>query len=350
MSEIKKEILEIQKKINSISGKDRISIMEVCGTHTMSIAKTGIRSLLPENIRLISGPGCPVCVTPAGAIQSAIDLADSKDFIVATFGDMLRIPGENGSLQDRRNVKIVYSPLDALDIAKANPDKETVFLGAGFETTIPLAAAAIMKARSMGLKNFSVFSMGKTVPAALKLILQDKDSSIDGLLLPGHVSVITGRKYFDFLSREQVPGVISGFKAVEIMTSILLLVKNIMEGTTPVLNNYKKVVSEEGNKEAQRILNEVFEAVDADWRGIGNIPSSGLGIRKNWKDFDVLTKYGLSLKNLPEPEGCLCGSILMGKALPSMCRYFGKKCTPLNPVGPCMVSSEGTCAAYYKYN
>jgi hydrogenase expression/formation protein HypD len=346
---IRTRIKEIKDNIFRISQKD-ICIMEVCGTHTMSIAKHGIRSLLPSNIRIISGPGCPVCVTPSGEIGSAIELAKDDKFIIATFGDMLRVPSDGDFLQNYKNVKIIYSPLDSLELANKNPKKEIVLLGIGFETTAPLIGSTIKIAAQKDIDNFSVLCMHKIVPPAIEAILNGGVSKdMGGLILPGHVSVITGRKYFDFIKAYRMSGVISGFEAEDVLESIYLLVKFHETGECQIVNNYMSVVSEEGNKAALGITEDVFEICDSTWRGIGVISNSGLRIRDKYKKHDVVSKFNLKVKNIDDPKGCLCGQILMGISIPKDCGYFGKDCTPSDPVGPCMVSSEGTCAAHYKY-
>lgn len=348
MKNSKEKIDKIKKELFKISKKE-ISIMEVCGTHTMSLAHNAIRSLLPPNIDIISGPGCPVCVTPTGQIQLAIQLSKQDDFIITTFGDMLKVPGKKESLQDKKSVRIVYSPLESLKIARMNPDKNVVFLGIGFETTAPLVAATILEAHKNNISNFTVLPMNKTVPEALKAIISVPKNKIEGLILPGHVSAITGRKYFDFIKDYHVSGVIAGFEAQDIMECIFLLTKYINQETTEITNNYPRVVGEEGNLRAQEIMKSVFDICDSEWRGIGPIPLSGLSIKREYQDYDTIKRFSLKEEKLEDPPGCLCGSILMGKNRPNDCRHFGKSCTPSYPIGPCMVSSEGTCAAWYKY-
>lgn len=348
MTEINSKIAILKEELHKISKKD-ISLMEVCGTHTMSIAKYAIKSMLPENINIVSGPGCPVCVTSAGDIKAALDLAKRNNVIIATFGDMLKVPSQNDSLQNYSNVEVVYSPLDALKLAKNNINKEIVFLGIGFETTTPLIASTIKAAKSQNIKNFSVISMHKTVPVALQVILGAEDNKIDGLILPGHVSAITGRKYFDFMKEFNVSGVIAGFDPLPVMECIFMLTKYINDGSVEVTNNYPAIVTEDGNKFAQKATDEVFETSSASWRGIGIIPDSGLSIRQEYSEFDAIKRFNIEVQEIDDAPGCICGSILMGKNRPHECKYFGKKCTPSNPVGPCMVSSEGTCAAYFKY-
>ena len=345
----KNKIEKIREELLNISQKD-VCIMEVCGTHTMSIARFGIKSMLPKNIRIISGPGCPVCVTPSGEIKTAIDLARDSKFIIATFGDMLKVPSDNDFLQNYKNVKVIYSPLDSLKLAKDHPDKEVVLLGIGFETTSPLIGSTIKIAEQSGINNFSVLCMHKTIPVAIDLILgSDHKKNIGGLILPGHVSVITGRKYFDFMKKHEISGVVCGFEALNIMETVYMLVKLHNTGASEVINNYKAVVTEEGNRTALNIMNDVFEPSDSSWRGIGMIKNSGLKIRDKYKRYDAVKKFDLTIKDISEPKGCLCGQILMSKAFPHDCKHFGKSCTPSNPIGPCMVSSEGTCAAVYKY-
>ena len=344
------KIENIKNDIIKISKKD-ICIMEVCGTHTMSIAKTGIRSLLPQNIKIISGPGCPVCVTPSGEIHAAMQLAKNDKFIIATFGDMLKVPSGDDFLQNYKNVKVVYSPLDSLKLAIQNQDKEVIFLGIGFETTAPLIASTIKTAEQNKLNNFSVLCMHKIVPPAIDVILaNDTDKRVGGLILPGHVSAITGRKYFDFMKKYKVSGVVSGFEAIDIMSTIYMLVKFYESGEFDIVNNYKTVVSEDGNKIALDMMNEVFDIHDTQWRGIGLIKGSGLKVRNRYKKYDAADKFNVTIENISDPKGCRCGEVLMAKATPKQCMLFGKTCTPSNPVGPCMVSSEGTCAAFYKYD
>ncbi|MBF0207577.1 MAG: hydrogenase formation protein HypD [Oligoflexia bacterium] len=343
-------------EIKKIS-RQSLTLMEVCGTHTMNIARYGIRSLLPENVQIISGPGCPVCVTSVSDLQMAINLAKEPDVIIATFGDMLKVPVQGGdTLQNYKNVKIVYSPLDALQIAQDNfpSKKEVVLLGIGFETTIPLIAATIKCAYEQTITNFSVLSMHKIIPPALDVVLSARDNKINGLILPGHVSVITGSAYFNFLKKYQTSGVIAGFAALEIMESIYLLVRFLNEGRVEIANNYQRVVSAEGNLQANLLMNEVFQISDANWRGIGIIPNSGMEIVEKYASFDTKKRFSHAIlhseQKIEEAPGCLCGGILMGKFNPNECGHFAKRCTPATPIGPCMVSSEGTCAAYYKYS
>lgn len=345
----KSKIAALLKEMRATTNSP-LTFMEVCGTHTMSIARHGIKSLLPPNVKIVSGPGCPVCVTSAGDLERALSLADRPDVVVATFGDMIKVPGRERSLASARNVQVIYSPLDALALAERTPDKQVVLLGIGFETTAPLMAATLLEAKRRELGNLLLLSMHKLVPPALRLLLADPQCGLSGFLLPGHVSAIVGRAYYDFLKPYGVASVIAGFDPLDLMESLYLLVKSAHEGNTTPVNNYPRVVNEGGNTKALALLEQVFQPVDSSWRGIGIIPASGLALTPDFASFDAATRFGLSTEELPEPPGCLCGSILMGKRLPSDCLHFGKRCTPSFPVGPCMVSTEGTCAAWFKYN
>lgn len=346
------EMIEKTKRaIETLNPGGPFNIMEVCGSHTMAISKFGLRQLLPKNIRLISGPGCPVCVTAQNEIDSVIELAN-KNVVIATFGDLIRVPGNRSSLQAERaagkEVKVFYSPLDALKYAEENPRKEVVFIGIGFETTVPTVAVTIKEAKEKNIKNYSVYCLHKTMPEALRALLEG-GSNVQGFLLPGHVSAITGSKIYEFLPKEfGVGGVISGFEAMDILMSIIMLLKNYKK---PVIEiQYKRVVRKEGNLEAQKIIEEIFEPCDSTWRGLGEIKGSGLKIRDKYKDFDAALKFDIKpIGEEIEIKGCRCGDVLKGNIYPNECPLFGKVCTSENPVGPCMVSSEGSCAAFYKY-
>ncbi|MBN1384903.1 MAG: hydrogenase formation protein HypD [Elusimicrobia bacterium] len=342
----------IIEKIKPLSNK-QINIMEVCGTHTMAIASSGIKSLLPKNINMISGPGCPVCVTPAGIIDSAVELA-KNGCIITTFGDMVRVPGSSSSLEKERSnkcdIRIVYSCLDVIEIAQKNPKKEVIFIGVGFETTSPTIAATINIADMQNLKNFSVLPAFKLIPPAIQTILEQKQIKIDGFMLPGHVSTIIGSRPYRFIAENfKRPGVITGFESADILEGIFLILNQSKSGKAKIEIQYKGIVKEQGNPFALKLLYSIFEKADTQWRGIGTIKNSGLKFRKKYMKFDSLKKFRLKVKTTKEPAGCLCGKILTGIAKPKQCRYFGKKCTPASPIGPCMVSSEGTCAAHYKY-
>lgn len=341
----------IEKKAHDLP---QINLMEVCGTHTMSIARYGIRNLLPKNIKLLSGPGCPVCVTPNSSIDKMIALCNIPNLVITTFGDMMRVPGSSSNLlkeqADGANIKIVYSPLDALQIAQENPNKNVVFLAVGFETTAPTTAAAIKRAKNLELKNFFVFCAHKNMPGALELIANDPKVKINGLILPGHVSTITGIKPYEFLAdKYKIPGVVSGFEAVDIMQSIEMLVSQIANNEHKIQNEYTRGVNTEGNIKAQNLINEVFDTCDSAWRGLGNIPQSGYKIKEKFKCFDAEQAFDIKPEQTKENSACKCGDVLRGIISPKDCPLFSKICNPENPVGPCMVSTEGSCAASYKY-
>jgi hydrogenase expression/formation protein HypD len=330
------------------------ALMEVCGTHTMAIARTGIRDLLPPHITLLSGPGCPVCVTSQGDIDTVISLVLNHNITLLTFGDMMRVPGSECSLQEARSqgadVRVVYSPLDALQMAQNNPGREMVFLGIGFETTAPAVAHTIIEAQKLKVTNFSVLSLHKLVPPALETLFADKEIKVDGLICPGHVSMIIGLKpYQQLAAKFHQPCVVTGFEAVDILESICMLLQQIGKGQARIENQYKRVVRPQGNPIALKLLEQVFEPVEARWRGLGAIPGSGLAVRDRYANYDAVRRYGLIATEDRSVKGCSCGSILTGKISPPQCALFGRACTPLNPVGPCMVSQEGACAAYYRY-
>ena len=332
-----------------------VRLMEVCGTHTMAIFRSGIRSLLPETICLLSGPGCPVCVTAQGEIDAFLALAREKDVIVTTFGDLMRVPGSGGSLQKERargkDVRTVYSTFDALEIARSNPDKTVVFLGVGFETTAPTIAASIVMAQQQNIKNYAVYCAHKAVPPALTALLDSDAVRIHGFLLPGHVSVIIGKNaYRPVVDRFHIPSVIAGFEPTDILHAVLLLVRQIESGSARLQNAYRRAVTDQGNVKAQEMMADVFDVTDAVWRGIGVIPGSGFSISDAYADFDAARRFDIEVETVEEPGGCACGDILTGRKTPPECPLFKKRCVPENPVGPCMVSSEGTCAAYYRYH
>ncbi|WFD12255.1 hydrogenase formation protein HypD [Tepidibacter hydrothermalis] len=341
------------KKIGSDVERE-ITIMEVCGTHTMSIFKSGIRDLIPSNIKLISGPGCPVCVTSQAYIDTAIELTKRDDVIITTFGDMLKVPGNNSSLQNEkalgRDIRMVYSPLDSLKIAKENPDREVIFLAVGFETTAPAIALSIKIASEENIKNYSILQSIKTMPETMKQLVLDEDIKIDGFLCPGHVSTVIGAKPYEFLANEfEVPAVIAGFESGDIAIGLYTLIEMIKNNTNEVKNVYSRFVKYEGSEKAISSIYEIFEESDAVWRGLGNISGTGLKLKQKYDSFNAETKLGINLLNDKPIKGCICGDILKGKKNPLQCKLFSKVCNPLNPIGACMVSEEGTCAAYYKY-
>ncbi len=331
-----------------------VKFMEVCGTHTVAIAKFGLRAVMPESITLMSGPGCPVCVTPNRDIDIAVEYARQPDVIVATFGDMMKVPGSYSSLSaekaDGRDVRIVYSPLDALQLAENNPDKLVVFIGVGFETTVPLIAAAIVRAQQSGIANFAVFSAHKTVPEALRALVNDPQVAVRGLILPGHVSTIIGVQPYRFLAEEfGVPSVITGFEPLDVLQGIYMLAKQVAEGRAEIETAYTRAVPPDGNPSAIAMMERVFEPADSEWRGIGVIPGTGLAIRPEFADFDAMKRLQVTPPEERNTPGCQCGEVLRGITLPFECKHFGRACVPEHPVGPCMVSSEGSCAAYYRY-
>lgn len=331
-----------------------LRLMEVCGTHTVSICRHGIRELMPASITLTSGPGCPVCVTSTAEIDTFIMAAGIKDSIITSYGDMLRVPGSRSSLQEAKaggaDIRMVYSSLDSLAIARENPTRQVIFLGIGFETTTPTVAAAILAAEQQGLTNFSVVAAHKLMPPALDGLLSDPDIRIDGLICPGHVSIMLGaRAYQPFVDRYQVPCVIAGFEPVDILEAVVRLAKQAMEKKPQVEVAYRRAVSPDGNTKAMGIMQQVFETVDAEWRGLGTIPASGLAIREQYEGFDAVKRFALQASEARDPAGCACGEVLKSILSPPECRLFGKVCRPEHPVGPCMVSMEGACGAYYKY-
>jgi hydrogenase expression/formation protein HypD len=331
-----------------------MTFMEVCGTHTMAIYQHGIRCLLPENIRLISGPGCPVCVTPVDYVDHAVALARRPGAIIATFGDMVRVPGSSSSLLHEKatgaDVRIVYSPLDAVALAAKHPDKAVVFLGVGFETTTPTIAGSVIEAQRRGLTNYFVLCAHKTIPGPMAILADDPGLQVDGYLCPAHVSAIIGAEAYEPLARDHgVPCVVTGFEPLDMLQGVEMLARQVVAGEAKVEIQYSRVVKAGGNPKAREILYRVFEPCDARWRGIGVIPGSGLGPRREYAAFDAAVRLPVEVEEPREHRGCACGEILKGKITPKECPLFRKACTPENPVGACMVSSEGTCAAEYKY-
>jgi len=349
----KKElILSVSEKLKSVSKKE-IVLMEVCGGHTMAIHRFGLASLLPPTIRLISGPGCPVCVSSQHFIDMAMAYSKISGVIIATYGDLIRVPGSSTSLEKERangsDVRIVYSVLESLEIAKSNPKKNVIFLGIGFETTAPLTAAAILQAKQENIPNFFVLSAHKVMPPVMKALVEE-GVKIDGFIAPGHVTAITGTAIYNDLATICGLGVVvAGFEPVDMMQAILMLTIQIESGTPGVEIQYQRVVHSEGNQVAQQVLKDVFELRDDSWRGLGTIPKSGLKIREELSSFDAEWQFTVEVPSSTEPKGCICGQILRGLKTPVDCPLFARKCTPSDPVGACMVSGEGTCATYYKY-
>ena len=329
-------------------------IMEICGGQTHSLVKNGILGLLPEEVVMVHGPGCPVCVTPLRIIDKAVELAESPGVILCSFGDMIRVPGSRKSLleakADGADIRILYSPIEAVAIAKAHPDKQVVFFAVGFETTAPANALSVIQAYEMGLKNYSILTSHVLVPPAIEAILDDEFSSIQGFLAAGHVCTIMGTdEYVPLIEKYKIPIVVTGFEPVDLLAGIKTVVELLESGKAELVNEYARVVRGEGNKKAQEAIFEVFEIGEREWRGIGPIPESGYTIRSKYMDYDADRKFSLKKSDVVESPLCIAGEILKGNKKPFQCSAFGKECTPQNPLGAPMVSSEGACAAYYHY-
>ena len=347
----------ILKKLNQLSqATGPVKLMEICGTHTMAIARTGLKTILPENIRLSSGPGCPVCVTPSGVMDQVFDLCQDPGIMITSYGDLLRVPGtvRGDSLLRRKamgaNVTDVYSPVDALALAEKNPDKEVIFLGVGFETTAPGTAACILQAAQIKLKNFSVLCLLKNTEPALRTLIQGGDFSVSGFLCPGHVAAITGSNAFSFLPEDYgLPAVVAGFEAADLLYSILKLMEMLADRKPALVNEYIRLVRPEGNPTARAMMAKVFEPEDSPWRGLGLVKNGGLKIREEYAAFDAGRRFGLVQKEGQDIPGCRCADVIRGILSPARCPLFKTVCTPSDPVGPCMVSSEGSCAAAFRY-
>lgn len=350
LDSIKRRMRKLERPVN---------LMEVCGTHTVAISRAGLRQILPPGLRLLSGPGCPVCVTDQQDIDTVIELAKEPGMVLTTFGDMMRVPGSDSALQSEkaagRDIRVVYSPLDALKVARDLPDRTVMFYAVGFETTVPMVAATLEMAEKQGLSNFWVFSVHKTIPAALEALIHMEGARIDGFILPGHVSTIIGANAYKPVLQGKVPAVVTGFEPLDILRAVDLLLAQLVEGRAEVEIEYTRAVTEEGNPTAQQLMAEFFEPSDPRWRGLGIIPGSGLMLRERHFRHDACRRYDLAAvrSRLPAPNklmaACSCGEVLKGALLPGDCKLFGRACTPAQPVGPCMVSSEGACAAYYMY-
>jgi hydrogenase expression/formation protein HypD len=328
--------------------------MEFCGGHTVAIFKHGLRQLLPPNIEMLSGPGCPVCVTASADLDKAIAMGHLPGVIITSFGDMVRVPGSASSLQKAKaegaDVRIVYSAQDALNIAKENPAKSVIFIGIGFETTAPTIAASILRAEQEKVKNYYVLSLHKQTPPVMKAIMNLGEIKLDGIICPGHVSAIIGSIPYRFLADDYgIACAVSGFEPVDILLAVDSLVEQIESGQPTVDNTYRRGVKPEGNLPALRLMEKVFATGDADWRGIGVVPGSGLRLKKPYETFDTDRQFEIKVSPAREPKGCICGAVLRGVSTPTECKLFRVACTPESPVGPCMVSSEGSCATYYQY-
>ena len=347
-------ISDARKVMESAAAKlgRSIRIMEVCGTHTVSIFRHGIRSLLPESIKLLSGPGCPVCVTDQGTIDTVIELARCDDTLIATYGDMIRVPGSGNSLEQlhRANIRVVLSTDDALDLAQRHPDKIVVFVAVGFETTTPATAVALMNAEQKGIDNFTILCAHKLVVPAMQALLGGRNDKIDAFLCPGHVSVIIGSAaYGPVVSEFRRPCVVAGFEPIQIIEGITEICRQFEADTPRVDSVYHAAVHEHGNPVALKLMDQFFEPYDGPWRGLGTIPGATLRLKKKYEMFDAAARFNITPQDAPEPAGCLCGTVLCGLVDPPQCGLFAKKCTPDHPVGPCMVSTEGACSAWYKY-
>jgi len=348
----KELILAVSQELKTISKKE-ITLMEVCGGHTTAIHRFGLHSLLPSNIRLLSGPGCPVCVSTQHFLDTAIACSKIPGTIITTYGDLIRVPGSVSSLEKEKangqDIRIIYSVLEAVEFARKNPEKRVIFLGIGFETTAPATAAAIIEAKKEKLSNFFVLSAHKVMPPVMKALVED-GVKIDGFIAPGHVTAITGTAiYNDLASVSGLGVVIAGFEPADLMQAILMLVRQVESGSPKVEIQYQRVVHSEGNKIAQGLIAKVFELKDDQWRGLGVIPKSGLKIRDDFSSFDAEKHFKVTVPEPAEPKGCICGLVLRGLKTPNECSLFATTCTPSDPVGACMVSTEGTCATFYKY-
>ncbi|MFC1556734.1 hydrogenase formation protein HypD [candidate division KSB1 bacterium] len=350
-----KYLKQLAKSLTGIRLDNKITLMEVCGTHTMAIHRSGIPDLLPENLKLLSGPGCPVCVTPASYLDSSVAMAKEHGVTLMTFGDLLRVPGSDTTLAELRSegypVEIVYGPQNALEYAVGNPSEEVVFLAVGFETTIPTVAAIVRQAKEQNVQNFSVFCSHKFVVPALKLLADDPELSIEGFILPGHVSIVLGCEPYRFMAENYGRAcVVTGFEPADIIQGILMLLDQIKQHEYKIEIQYKRAVRFKGNLRARQMIDTVFSQADAEWRGFGFIPESGAQLREEYRTFDAATRFPVDVASSPEPEGCICGEILKGYSSPDNCILFGSACVPGHPVGPCMVSSEGTCAAHFQFS
>lgn len=332
----------------------KLRFMEVCGTHTVAISKTGIREQLSPYVDLLSGPGCPVCVTDQSDIDNMISIGQEKDIIITTFGDMMKVPGSSSTLYEQRangaDIRVVYSPTESIQIAKQNPHKMVVFLGVGFETTTPSIALSVQQAEREQVHNYAVYTANKLTPPAVEALIEDENHQLDGFLLPGNVSVIVGRRGWTVLEKYNIPAVIGGFEPLDILSSLYFLILEMEKGERKIVNNYKRVVKEHGNTKAQELLATIFSVNSTKWRGLGRLADSGLQLSSLYTNFDAQQKLKLKYQETKTIKGCQCGQIIKGNFTPYDCKLFGRACTPEKPIGPCMVSSEGACSTYYNYD
>lgn len=345
-------VIDKAKEFRQTFGRKPV-FMEVCGSHTMALAQTGVKQCLLEDVKLISGPGCPVCVTDQRSIDAMIELAEGENRIICTFGDMIRVPGSTKSLRDAKiagkDIRVLYSPVDSVKIAEENPDKEVIFLGIGFETTIPILTLMVKEAEERGVKNFSLWMTTKLVEPVLRYLLEAGDVQLDGFILPGHVSIVLGEEAYRYLADEyHISGVITGFETADLLSSIYKLINLPLQGKVAIENNYPAVVSKKGNQVIQGWLSKYLTTCDEAWRGIGVIPNSGLDLKPEFDKYNAKKRFDVQVGE-PKKTKCRCGEVIRGLISPNECPLFAKACQPLHPIGPCMVSAEGTCAAYYKY-
>jgi len=351
-SELAKKVV---REIEQLAKERRFRVMEICGGHTHTIYRYGLHDVLPSNIELVHGPGCPVCVLPMGRVDAAIEIAKHEGVILATFGDMMRVPGSEGSLIDAQadgaDIRMVYSPLDALKLAQQNPDRKVVFFAVGFETTAPSTAVTLLQAKKLGIRNFFVFCNHVLVVPAIKALLDSPETQLDGFIGPGHVTTIIGSKAWEFIPNEYGKGmVISGFEPLDMLQAIYLLVKQLIEGRPRVDVQYTRAVLPEGNTKAKAVMEQVFQLRENfEWRGLGWIDKSALKLRPEFAEFDAELHFEIPNRQVADPKVCQCGAVLRGAILPWECKVFGTACTPEHPIGACMVSSEGACAAVYQY-
>jgi hydrogenase expression/formation protein HypD len=346
---------QIEKVTRQLAPTRPIKIMEICGGHTHAIFKSGLESLLPEEIELVHGPGCPVCIMPRGKLDEAIAIAQNPNVILTTFGDAMRVPGSKQNLLQAKalgsDIRLVYSPLDSLKIAQANPDKAIVFFGIGFETTAPSTALTVLQAEKEGIKNFSLFCNHVRVVPAMEALLDNPDLRLDGFIGPGHVSMVIGTEPYEIIAKKyHKPLVVAGFEPLDVLQALWMVLQQLAEGRCEIENQYTRLVQRSGNAIALNAMNQVFEVRDQfEWRGLGDIPQSGFKMRPKYADFDAEVQFPVPYQPIADHKACQCGEILKGVLKPWQCKVFGTACTPENPIGACMVSSEGACAAYYKY-